>query len=117
MDKLELILPYIMTTVIFTIVTVILISLFNFILRKRIIKQGPIDAKALEFLKNLSGIGSEALKWGLILFFGGFGLVVLEFIPYQVDRSTLPYGLEAMFLAAGFLVYYLIMRKEQMKKP
>lgn len=115
MDKLELILPYVMTTVIFTIVTVIIISLFNFILRKRIIKEGPIDDNALNFLSRLSGIGSEALKWGLILFFGGMGLVVIEYVPFHADSSTLPYGMEAMFLSAGFLVYYLIMRNEQKK--
>lgn len=115
MDKLELVLPYIMTTVIFSIVTIVIISLFNFILRKRIINSGPIDNNALSFLEGLSGIGSETLKWGLILFFGGMGLVVMEFVPYHADESTLPYGIEAMFLAAGFLVYYLIIKNQQNK--
>lgn len=117
MNELELILPYIMTTVIFTIVTIILINLFNFILRKRLITQVPLDDKALDFLNKLSGVGAESLKWGLILFFGGLGLVVLEYVPYNAGHSSLPYGLEAMFLAAGFLVYFLIMRKEQKKTP
>jgi len=117
MDKLDLILPYIMTTIIFIIVMVIIISLFNFILRKRIIGKGPVDNNALQFMDKLSGFGSETLKWGLILFFGGMGLVVLEFVPYHADESTLPYGLEIMFLAAGFLVYFLIMRKEQKRTP
>ena len=48
------------------------------------------------------------------VFAGGLGLVVLNFIRYDYG-SSLPYGLEAMFIAAGFLVYYALMRKQQSK--
>ena len=90
----------------------VIISWYNYRLKKRIIDSGPINQDALDFVKKLTGSGAEALKWGCIIFSGGIGLVVCSLIPYAYD-SVLPYGLEAMFIAAGFLVYYVIMRKQQ----
>jgi len=90
----------------------VIISWYNYRLKKRIIESGPINEDAMSFIKNLSGTGTEALKWGCVIFSGGLGLVVCSIIPYAYD-SVLPYGLEAMFIAAGFLVYYVIIRKQQ----
>jgi amino acid permease len=88
----------------------VIISWYNYRLKKRIIDSGPINQDALDFIKKLAGSGNEALKWGCVIFSGGLGLVICSLIPYAYD-SALPYGLEAMFIAAGFLVYYVIMRK------
>jgi hypothetical protein len=95
-----------------TIATVI-ISWYNYRLKKRIIDSGPIDNDAINFLKKLTDNGIEQLKWGCILFSGGLGLVVAHYLPYEPD-SSLPYGIEAMFIAAGFLVYYLIIRHREL---
>jgi amino acid permease len=94
------------------VVAWVIISWYNYRLKKRIIDSGPINEDAMGFIKNLSGTGTEALKWGCVVFSGGMGLVLINFIPYDYG-SSLPYGLEAMFIAAGFLVYYVIMRKQQ----
>jgi hypothetical protein len=90
----------------------VIIAWYNFRLKKRIIESGPINDDALGFLKNLKSTGNESLKWGCIVFAGGLGLVVINYIPYEFG-SSLPYGLEAMFIAAGFLTYYGITRKQQ----
>lgn len=90
----------------------VIISWYNFRLKKRIIDSGPINDDAMGFLKNLSGTGSESLKWGCVVFMGGMGLVLINYIPNGPD-SSLPYGLEAMFIAAGFLIYYILIRKQQ----
>ena len=103
-------------TVAVLIITIawVIIAWYNYRLKKRIIESGPLDADAMSFVKRLSGSGTDSLKWGCIVFAGGLGLVVISFIRYEYD-SSLPYGLEAMFIAAGFLVYYVIMRKQQAK--
>ena len=93
---------------------VITIAWYNYRLKKRIIDSGPLNAEAMGFVKNLAGSGTDSLKWGCIVFAGGLGLVVINYIPYDFG-SSLPYGLEAMFIAAGFLVYYVLMNKRQSK--
>lgn len=90
----------------------VIISWYNYRLKKRIIDSGPLNDEALGFVKKLSGSGTEALKWGCIIFSAGLGLVVINFIKYDYD-SSLPFGIEAMFIAAGFLVYYFAVKKQQ----
>lgn len=93
------------------IIAWVIISWYNYRLKKRIIESGPLNQDAMGFLKNLSGTGTESLKWGCVAFLGGLGLVVINFIHYEYG-SSLPYGIEAMFIAAGFLIYYVIVRKQ-----
>lgn len=98
--------------IVFIIIAVVIVSWYNYRLKKRIIDSGPIDDGALKFLKKMSDMGTEQLKWGCVLFSGGFGLVVAQYLPYHAD-SPLPYGLEIMFVGAGFLAYYFFVRKQQ----
>ena len=100
--------------IIFIVIAVVIINWFNYRLKKRIIDSGPLDADAVNFLKRLSDRGLEQLKWGAIFFSGGLGLVVIHFLSYEPD-SALPYGVEIMFIAAGFLAYYFIVRKAENK--
>jgi hypothetical protein len=94
------------------IIAWVIISWYNFRLKKRIIDSGPLNEDALGFIKNMAGSGTDSLKWGCVVFAGGLGMVVINYIPYDFG-SSLPYGLEAMFIATGFLVYYAIMRRQQ----
>lgn len=106
--------PFITIIVLFIVIAVVIINWFNYRLKKRIIDSGPVDADAVSFLKRLSDMSLEQLKWGAVLFSGGLGLVILNYLPYDSD-SPLPYGVEIMFIAVGFLTYYLLARKEQNK--
>jgi hypothetical protein len=98
--------PFFVMIVLLIVLAVLITEYFHYRLRKRILDAGPLDDQAIRLLHQIPGTASEALKWGLLLFFGGIGLIVLAFIPYSLDESPLPYGLEAVFLSAGFLVYY-----------
>lgn len=95
------------------VVAIIIVALYNYRLKKRIIDSGPIDDNTLKFLLSISGVGSEVLKWGLIFLFGGIGLILVEFLPYPADASSLPYGVVMVSMALGFLTYYLIMKKQE----
>lgn len=95
------------------VVAVVIIALYNYRLKKRIIEAGPIDDNTLKFLLSLSGLGSDVLKWGLILLFGGAGLVLIEFLPYPANESSVPYGIVLISVALGFLTYYLIMKRQE----
>lgn len=80
-------------------------------LKRRLIELGHIDEKVSNILSNKADNYYNDLKWGMIIFCGGLGLIILEFIPYDVD-SPFPYGFEAVFIAAGFLLYFIIVKKE-----
>ncbi|WP_179412247.1 hypothetical protein HDF19_03140 [Mucilaginibacter sp. E4BP6] len=97
------------------VIAQVIIAWYNYRLKKRIIDSGPVNTDAIGFVKSLSGTGSDSLKWGCVIFSGGLGLVIINFISYGYN-SSLPYGLEAMFIAGGFLVYYAIIRKQQSLK-
>ncbi|MCR8557397.1 hypothetical protein KXD93_07080 [Mucilaginibacter sp. BJC16-A38] len=109
-------LPFIIVIVFFIIIAVLILGLLNYRLRKRIINSGPLDQTSFKFLSQLSTVSSESLKWGLILFFGGLGLMIMQYIPYSAEDSPLPYGVEMIFVAAGFITYYLIIQNKRNKQ-
>ena len=60
-----------------------------------------------------------SLKWGLVAFMAGLGLIIIEVIgsynPEGVDWSNdvLPYGIELVFISMGFLIYFFIMKSKK----
>lgn len=94
-------------------IAVIIIAFLNFLLRRRIIEAGIQDENYIKLLSKSFDFKLNTLKWGIILLFGGLGMICIEFIPFELDASPLPYGVEALFLAGGFLIYYLIANKKQ----
>jgi len=106
--------PFIIVIVFFIIIGVFIITFYKYRLKRRIIDSGPLDEIGLKFLMQLSG-SNELLKWGIILMSAGIGFVVLEFIPYHAEESPLPYGVEMIFVAGGFLIYHLMMRNHKDK--
>ena len=104
--------PFLVMIAILITIAVCIVVITNYNLKKKVIDRGPIDDNSLRFLNKLSGLGQEMLKWGLIILFGGIGLVLLEFIPFNADSSPLPYGVEAIFIASGFLTYYFLVKNK-----
>ena len=84
----------------------------DYILKKKMIEKGYVneDTQAI-FKKNTDENRFSSLKWGLIILFAGLSLVIMDFIDYD-SRSPLPYGLFAVFVSLGFLIYYFIVKKE-----
>lgn len=56
------------------------------------------------------------LKWGLVFLFAGIGLIIVDFIEYDLRRSSLPFGVISACIALGFLIYYFLMKRE-INKP
>ncbi len=90
----------------------------DFSLKRNMINKGYVneDTQAI-FKKPAREYENKypALKWGLILFFGGASLIAMEYLG--VDReSPLPYGLFILSVSLGFLIYYFIVKNELKKQ-
>src|SRR5215469_6259525 len=68
----------------------------NYILKKKMIEKGYVneDTQAI-FKQHATDNKLASLKWGLIIFFAGLSLIIMEYIPVQPE-SPLPYGLFAV---------------------
>ncbi len=87
----------------------------DYILKKKMIEKGFVNDDTQAIFKQQVGENKySSLKWGLIILFGGFALILMEYIPTSPD-SPLPYGLMAVAVSLGFLIYYFVVRKESGK--
>ena len=84
-------------------------------LRRRMINSGIVDEQSIRVLYQQEDDYRTALKWGLITLFAGIGLIIISIFDMDGD-SVLPYGIEAVSVSLGFLIYYVIVRGEQKKK-
>lgn len=80
-------------------------TITDYQLRRKLIQLGHVDRDAINILQRPQDNRLAALKWGLIILFGGIGLIVISLTGMDED-SPLPFGIEAVSIAAGFLVYY-----------
>jgi hypothetical protein len=87
-------------------------AIADYILKKNMIEKGYVneDTQSI-FKKNTDENKYSSLKWGLIILFAGFSLILMEYLRYD-RHSPLPYGLFAVFVSLGFLIYYFIIKKE-----
>lgn len=87
-------------------------TITEYILKKKMIEKGYVneDTQAI-FKRNTEENRFASLKWGLIILSGGLSLVLMEYVDYDT-KSTLPYGLFAVFVSLGFLAYYFMVKKE-----
>ncbi|WP_100341691.1 DUF6249 domain-containing protein [Mucilaginibacter auburnensis] len=98
----------------FAATAIILIAILNFILKMRLINSGQTDPEVLKVLSNSYSQKVASLRWGIILLSGGIGLVLIYFIPSANQyESPLPYGIELIFIAIGFLAYYFVARNKR----
>jgi len=104
--------PFIVMIAILIAISVVIVVLTNYDLKKKILNKENIDDRMFIILNNLTGFGSEMLKWGIILLFGGIGLIVLEFLPYN-ENSPLPYGVMTVFVSLGFLSYHFLVKSQK----
>jgi len=86
----------------------------DYILKKNMIEKGFVNEDTQSIFKQHAPSDNKftSLKWGLITFFAGLSLVVMEYIPVAPD-SPLPYGLFAVSVSLGFLIYYFLVKKDQ----
>jgi len=84
----------------------------DYILKKKMIEKGFVndDTQAI-FKQHTVDNKYSSLKWGLITFFAGLALIIMEYIP-RGPESPLPYGLFAVSVSLGFLIYYFLMKND-----
>jgi hypothetical protein len=83
----------------------------DYMLKKKMVDKGYVneDTQAI-FKQHTTDNKYSSLKWGLIVLFGGLALIIMEYIPVRPD-SPMPYGLLAVFISVGFLLYYFVAKK------
>jgi uncharacterized oligopeptide transporter (OPT) family protein len=100
--------------IIMTFGTVIaaIVTITNYLLKKKLIQSGHLDAESQKLItQNFSGMKFDNLKWGLVLLFAGLGLVIIDFLPIEaIQNMHLPLGIELIFIALGFLIYFFYMK-------
>lgn len=108
----DVLMPLVVLGTIGTTLVLFTRTISDYILKKKMIEKGYVneDTQAV-FKRNTDENKYASLKWGLIILFAGLSLVIMEFIQYD-SRSPFPYGLFAVFVSLGFLIYYFIVRKE-----
>lgn len=94
------------------ITSMVIIQLLKYRIKRKIVEAGLSDESLIKAIladpKGHQEKQQNLLKWIFIGGFGGLGLVVQEFLPYNMDESMLPYGVIIIFLSVGLLLYYLL---------
>lgn len=111
--------PILILAVIFGGIALILYVSASFKLRNKILNAGklelePNQIKAL--FEDIELSKTTPLKWGLILFFGGLGLIVINYLSVDIN-STLPWGIEIVALSLGYLIYYVLTKAKEVSSP
>ena len=86
-------------------------TLTDFSLKKRLIDRDLVNAETADLFKKVSS-KQNALKWGLVVLFAGLGLIINSYVTHA-ETSPLPFGIEAVCVAIGFLIYYYIVRNDK----
>jgi len=86
--------------------------LTDYILKKKMIEKGFVNDDTQAIFKNHSANENKypSLKWGLLAFFAGLSLIIMEYIPVTPE-SPLPYGLFTVAVSLGFLIYYFVVKQ------
>jgi hypothetical protein len=88
-------------------------ALTNYSLKKKLIDKDMVNEDTTNMFRSKSS-KQNALKWGLIVLFGGIGLIIIDSMGLDGDEA-MPYGIEAVCIAVGFLVYYFVVKNEDDK--
>jgi hypothetical protein len=84
----------------------------DYILKKKMVEKGFVNDDAQGIFKQYTKVNKyTSLKWGLIIFFAGLSLIIMEFVEFR-STSPFPYGLFAVSVSFGFLIYYFMVKKD-----
>lgn len=102
--------PIVAIISVFGSVILFVATLTNYSLKKKLIEKDMVNSETANLFSKKDSRQS-ALKWGLIVLFGGLGLIIIDAMGLDSD-DAMPYGIEAVSIAIGFLIYYAMMKKE-----
>lgn len=107
MDEL---IPIVAIISVFGSVILFVTILTNYSLKKKLIDKDMVNNETANLFSKKDS-RQNALKWGLIILFGGLGLIIIDSMNLDNDEA-MPYGIEAVCISVGFLIYYAMMKKE-----
>jgi hypothetical protein len=93
----------------------------EFFLKRKLINNGHSEQAGILFSPTSPEEINRypSLKWGLVAFMAGLGLIIVEIIRNSTlseddfYRSLLPYGIELVFISLGFLIYFFIVNRKK----
>jgi hypothetical protein len=90
----------------------IVAGILSYRLKSRMLRLGLTDVDTLKFIHQIEAQSrTNVLKWALLLFFGGLGMILLHYRELELN-DPLPYGIEAIFVSLGLLIHYLLTRQK-----
>jgi hypothetical protein len=108
------------TAIVFFGIYMLIKCFTDYLLKRRIIISGHIDKAAiLEPLQSKEENYYPTLKWGLVSFFAGIGLLVIAYFMNNQNPdwiygtgSYAAIGIELISISLGFLIYFIFTRKK-----
>lgn len=104
------IIPIVAIISVFGSVILFVTTITNYSLKKKLIDKDMVNTDAANLFSKKDSRQS-ALKWGLIILFAGIGLIIIDAMNLDGDEA-MPYGIEAVSISIGFLIYYALIKKE-----
>jgi len=121
-----------MAAVVFFAFYQIIKNFTDFLLRRKIIKAGHFENAGILEQKIASSISENqeankypSLKWGLVALFAGLGFILIDQMgpgmgnedAYRnyMHEGLMPFGIELVSIAMGFIVYFLIVNFSRKK--
>ncbi|MEM0942241.1 MAG: DUF6249 domain-containing protein [Bacteroidota bacterium] len=83
--------------------------LTNYSLKRKLIDRNLVNEHTTNLFQQETN-KQNSLKWGLIILFGGLGLIVIDSLKLDGDNA-MAWGIEAVSVAIGFLLYFFAVRK------
>jgi hypothetical protein len=112
MNIFEVLLPIGVLASIGTSIYMITKAITDFALKKKMVEKGFVNEESQSIFKQHASENKySALKWGIIVLAAGIALIIIDSMHVSPD-TPLPYGVFAICLSVGFLVYYAIIKKE-----
>jgi hypothetical protein len=118
--------------IVFYAIYQILKNFTDFLLKRKIIRAGHYDRAGIldqQVGSELSEVKEvnkyPSLKWGLVVFFGGLGFILIDQMSPGIQNydhyhnylstSMLPFGIELVCISLGFIIYFLIVSYSKRK--
>jgi len=110
------------TAVVFSGIYYILRLLADYLLKRRLIKSEQYERVGILDTPKLANDEVNrypSLKWGLVAFMAGLGLILIEVLKWKNSdlfdyyKSVMPFGILLVSISLGFLIYFLIMNAKR----
>ena len=88
-------------------VVVILKSIFDYRIIRKMVDKSHSEFKLNDLKFPVQQERFQMLKWGVVIMTGGLGLILIYYMDLNSD-SPLPYGIESVFIALGFFLYFSV---------